>query len=245
MKTKLSVNVNKVALLRNQRDVGYPSVVNAARRIIAAGGHGITVHPRPDQRHVRPGDVADLDRLIRDEFAGRVEFNIEGNPTGELLEIVHEARPDQVTLVPDDPDQRTSDHGWDLVADGERLKPIVAGLGAAGMRVSLFMDPDPAAMELAAACGAHRIELYTESYATAHAAGDCERVLAGFVAAAETAIANGLGINAGHDLNLDNLPLFQRSVPELAEVSIGHAFTADALELGYNGAVAAYLAALG
>lgn len=244
MKTKLSVNVNKVALLRNQRDVGYPSVVNAARRIITAGGHGITVHPRPDQRHVRSGDVTDLDRLIRDEFAGRVEFNIEGNPTEELLEIVHGARPDQVTLVPDDPNQRTSDHGWDLVADGDRLKPIIAGLGAAGMRVSLFMDPDPAAMELAAACGAHRIELYTESYATAYAAGDCERVLAGFVAAAEAAIANGLGINAGHDLNLDNLPLFQRSVPELAEVSIGHAFTADALELGYNGAVAAYLAAL-
>ncbi len=244
MKTKLSINVNKVALLRNQRDIGYPSVVNAARRIITAGGHGITVHPRPDQRHVRPSDVTDIDRLIKDEFAGRVEFNIEGNPTEELLEIVHEARPDQVTLVPDDPDQRTSDHGWDLDADGERLEPIIAGLAAAGMRVSVFMDPDPGAMELAAACGAHRIELYTESYATAHAAGDCERVLAGFVTAAEAAIANGLGINAGHDLNLENLPLFRRSVPELAEVSIGHAFTADALELGYNGAVAAYLAAL-
>ena len=245
MNTRLSVNVNKVALLRNQRDIGYPSVVDAARHIIAAGAHGITVHPRPDQRHVRPTDVTELSRLICDEFGGRVEFNIEGNPTEELLEIVHEARPDQVTLVPDDPDQRTSDHGWDLAADGERLAPIIAAFAAVGMRVSLFMDPDPGAMPLAAACGAHRIELYTESYATAFAAGDCERVLGGFVATAEAALANGLGINAGHDLNLANLPLFQRSVPELAEVSIGHAFTADALELGYNGAVAAYLAALG
>ncbi len=245
MKTSLSINVNKVALLRNQRDIGYPSVVGAARQIIAAGAHGITVHPRPDQRHIRPGDVSDLRRLIADELSGSVEFNIEGNPTDELLEIVREACPDQVTLVPDDPDQRTSDHGWDLAADGERLKPIVAGLKEAGMRVSLFMDPDPGAMQLVAACGADRIELYTESYATAHAAGDCEGVLAGYVASAEAAIANGLGVNAGHDLNLDNLPLFRRSVPELAEVSIGHAFTSDALELGYNGAVAAYLAALG
>ena len=151
MNTRLSINVNKVALLRNQRDVGYPSVVDAARHIITAGAHGITVHPRPDQRHIRPGDVSDLRRLIADELSGSVEFNIEGNPTDELLEIVREACPDQVTLVPDDPDQRTSDHGWDLAADGERLKPIVAGLKETGMRVSLFMDPDPGAMRLAAA----------------------------------------------------------------------------------------------
>ena len=244
MKTKLSVNVNKIALLRNQRDIGYPSVVEAARRIIEAGAHGITVHPRPDQRHIRPTDVTDLSRLIGDEFAGSVEFNIEGNPTEDLLAIVHEIEPDQVTLVPDDPDQRTSDHGWDLARDGERLTPIIEGLSAAGMRVSLFMDPDPEAMRLAAASGADRVELYTETYATGFAAGDCEHVLADFVAAAEAAIANGLGVNAGHDLNLDNLPLFRRSVPELAEVSIGHAFTADALKLGYHAAVAAYLAAL-
>ena len=244
MKTKLSVNVNKIALLRNQRDIGYPSVVEAARRIIEAGAHGITVHPRPDQRHIRPTDVTDLSRLIGDEFAGSVEFNIEGNPTEDLLAIVHEIEPDQVTLVPDDPDQRTSDHGWDLARDGERLTPIIEGLSAAGMRVSLFMDPDPEAMRLAAASGADRVELYTETYATGFALGDCEHVLADFVAAAEAAIANGLGVNAGHDLNLDNLPLFRRSVPELAEVSIGHAFTADALKLGYHAAVAAYLAAL-
>ncbi|WP_428098500.1 pyridoxine 5'-phosphate synthase [Candidatus Rariloculus sp.] len=244
MKTKLSVNVNKIALLRNQRDIGYPSVVEAARRIIEAGAHGITVHPRPDQRHIRPTDVTDLSRLIGDEFAGSVEFNIEGNPTEDLLAIVHEIEPDQVTLVPDDPDQRTSDHGWDLARDGERLTPIIEGLSAAGMRVSLFMDPDPEAMRLAAASGADRVELYTETYATGFAVGDCEHVLADFVAAAEAAIANGLGVNAGHDLNLDNLPLFRRSVPELAEVSIGHAFTADALKLGYHAAVAAYLAAL-
>ena len=244
MKTKLSVNVNKIALLRNQRDIGYPSVVEAAQRIIEAGAHGITVHPRPDQRHIRPTDVTDLSRLIGDEFAGSVEFNIEGNPTEDLLAIVHEIEPDQVTLVPDDPDQRTSDHGWDLARDGERLTPIIEGLSAAGMRVSLFMDPDPEAMRLAAASGADRVELYTETYATGFAVGDCEHVLADFVAAAEAAIANGLGVNAGHDLNLDNLPLFRRSVPELAEVSIGHAFTADALKLGYHAAVAAYLAAL-
>ena len=181
MSTRLSVNVNKVALLRNQRDVGNPSVVNAAKHIITSGAHGITVHPRPDQRHVRPTDVTDLNHLISDEFGGSVEFNIEGNPTEELLEIVHEARPDQVTLVPDEPDQRTSDHGWDLAEDGDRLAPIIGGLAAAGMRVSVFMDPDPGAMHLAAACGAHRIELYTESYATAFAARDWEQVLAGFV----------------------------------------------------------------
>ncbi|HEY8518604.1 MAG TPA: pyridoxine 5'-phosphate synthase [Gammaproteobacteria bacterium] len=242
--TKLSINLNKVALLRNQRDVGYPSVLDAARRVIEAGAHGITVHPRPDQRHTRPSDVRELRALIRDEFHDRVELNIEGNPTEELLALVHEVRPTQATLVPDEPGQRTSDHGWDLRADGARLEPIVASLKAAGIRVSLFVDADDTLMELARRTGTDRIELYTEPYARAYAAGNYTDVLARYVKAAQTATACGLGVNAGHDLNLHNLPTFKRHVPALAEVSIGHAFTADALVMGYAAAVRAYLAAL-
>jgi len=243
METKLSINLNKVALLRNQRDIGYPSVLEAARLIIDAGAHGITVHPRPDQRHTRPSDVRELSALIRDEYAG-VEFNIEGNPTQDFLELVFEVRPDQVTLVPDDPNQRTSDHGWDLEADGRRLAPIIERLSAAEMRVSLFMDPDAELMSRVKTCAAHRIELYTESYANAFLDGDHEPTLRQYAAAAQEAIDLGLGINAGHDLNLDNLSSFKSRIPMLAEVSIGHAFTADALKLGYAEAVRAYLAAL-
>jgi len=242
--TKLSINLNKIALLRNQRDVGYPDVVDAARKVIAAGAHGITVHPRPDQRHTRPSDVRDLAALVANELGGRVELNIEGNPTEDFLALVEEVRPTQVTLVPDAPDQRTSDHGWDLAADEARLRPIVARLARAGMRVSLFMDAEPAAMARAKATGAHRIELYTEPYARAFAAGDYAAELDRFAAAAEAAAAQGLGVNAGHDLNLANLPTLRRRLPMLLEVSIGHAFTADALELGYAAAVRAYLAAL-
>lgn len=244
METRLSINLNKVALLRNQRDIGYPSVVAAARHVLNAGAHGVTVHPRPDQRHIRPSDVRDLEALLRAEYVEGVELNIEGNPTDEFLALIDEVVPAQVTLVPDDPDQKTSDHGWNLERDGERLAPIVERLAAAGMRVSLFMDPDPEPMRLAKACGAHRVELYTESYARAFAGGDHARTLDGFVATAEAALGEGLEINAGHDLNLDNLATFQARVPQLAEVSIGHAFTADALERGYRAAVKAYLAAL-
>lgn len=242
--TKLSINLNKVALLRNQRDIGYPSVVGAARAVIAAGAHGITVHPRPDQRHTRPGDVRDLAALIAAEHRGRIELNIEGNPTEDLLALVSEVVPAQVTLVPDTPEQRTSDHGWNLAGDGQRLRPIVARLQDAGIRVSVFMDPVAAAMPAAAATGADRIELYTESYARAFISGDYETTLERFAAAALAAADCGLGVNAGHDLNLDNLPAIRRRLPMLAEVSIGHAFTADALERGYAGAVRAYLAAL-
>ena len=242
--TKLSINLNKVALLRNQRDIGYPSVLGAARAVIAAGAHGITVHPRPDQRHTRPSDVRELATLVADELDGRVELNVEGNPTDEFLALVLEVRPAQVTLVPDSPEQRTSDHGFDLEADGRRLEPIVARLAAAGIRVSIFMDPDAAAMPLAREVGADRIELYTESYARAFLEGDYAATLEQFVAAAEAAADAGLGVNAGHDLNLANLPVFRQTVPQLAEVSIGHAFTADALEQGYAAAVRAYLAAL-
>ncbi len=241
MPTKLSVNLNKVALLRNQRDVGYPSVTDMARLVIAAGAAGITVHPRPDERHVRRADVYDLARLLAEEHAGRVEFNIEGNPTEPFLALAEEVRPEQVTLVPDSPEQRTSDHGWDFASDGERLRPIVARLRGAGIRVSAFVDPDVAAVQGAGAVGADRIELYTEPYAAAFAAGDYEHVLAGYVSAAEAAARLGLGVNAGHDLNLENLRAFRVAVPMLAEVSIGHAITADALKIGFPAAVRAYL----
>ena len=244
METKLSINLNKIALLRNQRDVGYPSVVEAARQVVAAGAHGITVHPRPDQRHIRPSDVRELRDLIAGELGASIEFNIEGNPTEDYLRLVDEAKPTQATLVPDGPDQRTSDHGWDLGKEGARLEPIIADLERAGIRVSLFMEPDEDAMPLVKSCGAARIELYTEAYARAYASGDYARTLERYVVAARTADRLGLGVNAGHDLSLDNLAQFKRNVPMLAEVSIGHAFTADALKVGYAAAVKAYLAAL-
>jgi pyridoxine 5-phosphate synthase len=244
MQTKLSVNLNKVALLRNQRDVGYPSVTEAARIVIAAGAHGITVHPRPDERHIRRTDVLELAELLAADHAGTIEFNIEGYPSAELVALVERVRPDQVTLVPDSPEQRTSDHGWDLRTEGSRLTAIVARLRSAGIRVSLFVDPEPDLMPLARDIGAARIELYTEPYARAFAGGDYERVLERYAATSEAGIDCGLEINAGHDLNLDNLSAFKRRIPELAEVSIGHAITADALKLGFPAAVAAYLRAL-
>ncbi|RMG12422.1 MAG: pyridoxine 5'-phosphate synthase [Planctomycetota bacterium] len=247
--TSLSVNVNKVALLRNQRDVGIPSVVDSARRAIEAGADGITVHPRPDERHIRRGDVYDLARLLAAQPG--VEFNIEGNPFPDFLEMVLEVAPSQCTLVPDAPEQSTSDHGFCLRADGaptaefERLGPIVARLRARGIRVSLFLDPEEEQVEAAAELEADRIELYTEPYARAFGGPEEDEVLARYVRAAERARALGLGLNAGHDLNLRNLPRFRRSVPGLQEVSIGHALIADALELGMAGAVRAYLACLG
>lgn len=242
--TKLSVNLNKIALLRNQRDVGYPSVTRTAQLVIASGADGITVHPRPDERHVRRADVYDLAALLEREHAGRIELNIEGNPTDELLALVLDVKPEQATLVPDSPDQRTSDHGWNFDADGERLRPIVARLKAAGVRVSLFVDPAVADVAAAAATGADRIELYTEPYAAAHARGDYADVLRDYVRCGEEATRLGLGVNAGHDLNLENLPALRDALPMLAEVSIGHAITADALRIGFPGAVEAYLAAL-
>jgi pyridoxine 5-phosphate synthase len=241
--TKLSVNLNKVALLRNQRDIGYPSVVEAARLVVAAGAHGITVHPRPDERHIRKSDVRELAALVRDEMGSRVEYNIEGYPSPEFLELVAEVRPDQVTLVPDAPDQATSDHGWDLVQDGERLAPLIAELKSSGARVSLFMDAEPGAMARAAEIGADRIELYTGPYAHAFGSAEGADLLKQYAQAARAAAQAGLGVNAGHDLNLDNLPPFCNAIPELAEVSIGHAITADALRIGFPAAVEAYLRA--
>lgn len=240
---KLSVNLNKVALLRNQRDVGYPSVLDAARMVVAAGAHGITVHPRPDERHIRRTDVYELAALITAEFDPAIEFNIEGNPTPEFIDLIREVRPTQVTLVPDSPDQRTSDHGWDLQNPGA-LFPLVRELEATGARVSLFVDPEPGTVAVAATVGADRVELYTGPYAEAFSTADAAIMARRYAETAAAAAAAGLGINAGHDLNLDNLPAFCQAVPQLAEVSIGHAITADALRVGFPAAVEAYLRAI-
>jgi len=249
--TKLSVNVNKIALLRNTRDYDVPSVLEAARTCLAAGAAGITVHPRPDQRHIKPQDVYDLAHLlgfpqVASTAAGLLsgEYNIEGNPfEGPYMELVAAVRPTQATLVPDAPGQRTSDHGWDLPRDSDRLKPIVARLHDLGVRVSLFVDPDPRRIEGARQAGADRVELYTESYAAAHRRGDAQTALPAYVETARQAVGASLGVNAGHDLNLDNLPRFLREVPGVLEVSIGHCIVADALKMGLDAAVRAYLQA--
>ncbi len=242
--TALSVNLNKIALLRNQRDIGIPDVLASARTCVSAGADGITVHPRPDQRHIRPSDVYALAELLT------VEFNVEGNPFAEpageypgYLEIVRRVRPAQATLVPDAPQQSTSDHGWDLARDAARLEPVVRELQDAGIRVSLFMDPDTEQIARAEPVRPDRIELYTEAYARAFAAGDCQTVFERYAAAAKAGREIGLGVNAGHDLNLHNLPTFCR-IPGILEVSIGHALIADALEMGLANAVKAYRAAI-
>ena len=238
----LSVNVNKVALLRNSRHLGIPSVTRAAELCLQAGAHGITIHPRPDERHIRASDVAELAALMR-AWPER-EFNIEGNPFHNLMAHVRAVRPQQVTFVPDSEGQFTSDHGWNFPQDAERLRPLVAECRALGVRVSLFMDPQPEQMAAARAVGADRVELYTEPYAAAWGTSAAAQQLQRYAAAAEAALAAGLGINAGHDLNRDNLPAFVRAVPGLQEVSIGHALIGDALELGYAATVQAYLACL-
>lgn len=238
----LSINLNKIALLRNQRDVGYPSVVEAGETILAAGAQGLTVHPRPDERHIRRSDVGEIAALVR-RHPG-IEFNVEGYPSEEFLDLVCRIQPDQVTLVPDDPHQATSDHGWDVVAQGGLLEPVIARLKQAGTRVSLFMDAEAAPMATVKALGADRIELYTGPYAWAYGGPDEAAQVEAYRRAARAAQQNGLGINAGHDLTLDNLPTFLAAVPDLLEVSIGHAFTSDALWMGLNGAIRAYLSAL-
>jgi pyridoxine 5-phosphate synthase len=241
--TRLSVNLNKVALVRNTRHLGIPSVTRAATLCLQAGAHGITVHPRPDARHIRPADVRDLHALLRRDWP-QAEFNIEGNPFHNLMDFVRELRPHQCTFVPDSEGQFTSDHGWNLQADAERVRPVIAEAKSLGVRVSLFMDADPAAMPLAKAVGADRVELYTEPYAAAWGTSRQPEELRRFAAAARAAQAAGLGVNAGHDLNLDNLPDFLGAVPGVLEVSIGHALIADALERGYAGTVQSYLQAL-
>lgn len=243
-KTALSVNVNKVALLRNTRHLGIPDVVRAARMCLEAGANGITVHPRPDERHIRSADVFEIAAMMKD-WPDR-EFNIEGNPFQNLIGFVHDLSArglpvHQCTFVPDSEDQFTSDHGWMFPDDAERLKPLIDQVHARGVRVSLFMDPIPEAMAGAKAVGADRVEFYTESYASAFDTSRKNEALSRFTQSARAAAAIDLGVNAGHDLNRDNLTEFLKAVPGVLEVSIGHALVADALELGYMATVQDYL----
>ena len=248
--TQLSINLNKIALIRNARDTKHPDPCEFAASVIQAGAHGITVHPRPDQRNIRAEDCLRLGEM------GGTELNIEGNPFAAaqsapragvedypgFLSLIERIRPEQVTLVPDGNDQLTYDHGFDITRDGDRLRPIVEQLKGWGCRVSLFMDPDPAQISLVRALGADRVELYTETYARAHECGEHRSSLTQFQEAAAEATLHGLGINAGHDLNLSNLPDFH--IDALLEVSIGHAFTIDALRYGVADAISRYLQAL-
>ncbi|MDM0043571.1 pyridoxine 5'-phosphate synthase [Variovorax dokdonensis] len=238
--TALSVNLNKVALVRNTRHLGIPSVPLAAAMCLDAGAQGITVHPRPDERHIRPHDVRELSELLRRDWPD-AEFNIEGNPFHNLMEFVRELRPHQATFVPDSEDQFTSDHGWTFPDDAERLRPLIEECKALGVRVSLFMDPAAEMMAGAKAVGADRVELYTEGYAASRGTSRAGTVLGLYSQAAQAAQAAGLEVNAGHDLSRDNLTDFLRAVPGVREVSIGHAFIADALELGYAATTREYL----
>jgi pyridoxine 5-phosphate synthase len=249
--TALSVNLNKIALIRNSRPGNYPNVVTHGEICLAAGADGLTVHPRPDQRHIRPGDVYELSALIKSEKNKKnraLEFNIEGNPFAEkvgdfpgFLKLVEDTLPDQCTLVPDSNDQLTSDHGFDLTKSTRQLTPIVQHLHNLGVRVSLFMDPDIEQISLAKDLGVERIELYTGPYAEAfkQQSANFETIFKRYYDAAVHAQKIGLELNAGHDLNLENLPRF-RQVPALLEVSIGHALTVDAISMGLHNAVAAY-----
>lgn len=236
---KLSVNLNKIATLRNARGGDRPNVVQAARTCIAAGCHGITVHPRPDERHIRRQDVFDLAAMLT------VEFNIEGYPSPEFLALVCQVRPAQCTLVPDPPDVLTSNAGWNLRGEVAWLGDVLKRLHDHGVRVSLFLEPDAEQVRRARDLGADRIELYTEHYARMFHTSERDRVFDNYYQAAVVAQEVGLGLNAGHDLDLDNLPFFAQRTPGLLEVSIGHALIADALEMGLRQSVRAYLRALG
>jgi pyridoxine 5-phosphate synthase len=236
---KLSVNVNKIATLRNARGGDRPNVVQAARTCIEAGCHGITVHPRPDGRHIRTQDVLDLTAMLT------VEFNLEGYPSPEFLDLVCRVRPAQCTLVPDSPDVLTSNAGWNLTGDVAWLGDVLRRLHDHGIRASLFLDPDPEQVRCAREIGTDRIELYTERYAKMFRTPEREQVFAPYYQAALTAQEVGLGLNAGHDLDLDNLSFFAQNIPGLLEVSIGHALICDALDMGLRQAVKAYLRVLG
>lgn len=235
--TKLSVNINKVATLRNARGGNNPDVLRVAQDVEGFGGQGITVHPRPDERHIRYQDVRDLRPLVK------TEFNIEGNPIDSFRQLVLEVLPTQVTLVPDGHDQITSNHGWDTLEHRAFLTDICKVFKQASIRVSIFVDADPRMIEGAKACGADRVELYTEPYASGYAQ-DREAAIAPFVAAAEEARHIGLGLNAGHDLSLENLRYFHQRIPWTDEVSIGHALICDALYLGFKETIRQYLECL-
>lgn len=236
--TKLSVNINKIATLRNARGGNVPDVIQAAIDIESFGADGITVHPRPDERHIRYADVYALKKVLK------TEFNIEGNPIERFMDLVLEVKPTQVTLVPDPPDALTSNAGWDTVTHADFLKKVVERLKKAGIRVSIFVDPDERMVEGAARVGADRVELYTEPYARLYPQ-DKEAAIAPYLKAAAAARDLGLGLNAGHDLNLDNLAYLKEQIPFLDEVSIGHALISDALYLGLENTVQLYLRRLG
>lgn len=247
MPAQLSVNLNAVAMLRNRRDLPWPSVTGLGRIALANGAHGLTVHPRPDQRHIRFSDLPELRALIDDEFP-QAEFNIEGYPTEEFLDLVEANQPEQVTLVPDDPSQATSDHGWDFEGKGNFLRSVVQRLKKSGARVSLFCDPDAthAALEAASATGADRVEFYTGPYGgTYDDPVRAKQELGKLEASGRIAAELGLGVNAGHDLTVDNLPALARALPNLLEVSIGHGLTADALEHGMAETVRRFVRACG
>ncbi|MEO6394370.1 MAG: pyridoxine 5'-phosphate synthase [Devosia sp.] len=234
--TVLSVNLNAVAQLRNRRDLPWPSVTGIGQLCLEAGAEGLTAHPRPDERHIRRTDVLELKTMLVD-WPER-EFNIEGYPSEDFLRLCEKAEPDQVTLVPDDPAQSTSDHGWDAAAQRSLLLPVIERLRAGGMRVALFIDAEPQLAVAAAAVGADRVELYTGPYG--HPGGDKPKELARLTATADAAFAAGLAVNAGHDLTLDNLPALKRAIPGLSECSIGHRLTADALIYGFAETVRRY-----
>lgn len=232
--TKLSVNINKIATLRNSRGGENPNLLHAAKKIQYFGADGITVHPRPDERHIRYHDARDLKSIIT------TEYNIEGNPRHQaFIDLVLRVKPTQVTLVPDSEGQLTSDHGWDTIKHLDYLKETIATFKNAGIRTSIFLDPDPILLESAKTSGTDRIELYTESYAREFKENK-EKAIAPYIATAKKAMAFNLGINAGHDLDLDNLAYFAQNIPNLLEVSIGHALVSDALYLGLENAVQMY-----
>ena len=242
MRTRLSVNVNKIALLRNSRNNNNPDVASLAKIALKAGAHGITIHPRPDERHIKASDVPILGDVVRG--FEEAEFNIEGNPFHQLMNLAREYRPHQCTLVPDEEDAKTSNCGWDCEQDYSKLSPVVAELKKLNIRVSLFMDPNPIQMRIAKDLGADRIELYTEAYASAYNTRQRADVTSRYRDAALAAIEAGLEVNAGHDLDLGNLSYFLSEVPLIQEVSIGHALTADALERGMSRVVVEYLEAI-
>lgn len=244
--TLLSANLNAVAQLRNRRDLPWPSVTGIAQVVLDAGASGITIHPRPDERHIRRSDVFELSELLRRDYP-QAEFNIEGYPSEDFLELIEAVNPQQVTLVPDDPAQATSDHGWDFVGKGNFLRSVVQRLKRPKRRISLFCDPDAGEQGVLAAknTGADRVELFTGPYGACYDdAVAAQAALSDLAETCRAAQAAGLGVNAGHDLTLDNLPAFQAAVPGVAEVSIGHGLTADALLMGFAEATRRYISVL-
>ncbi len=236
--TKLSVNINKIATLRNSRGGDVPNLVQTALDCERFGAQGITVHPRPDQRHIRYSDCYDLKKVIQ------TEFNIEGYPSDDFVDLVLDVAPAQVTLVPDPPHAITSNAGWDTLENREFLKRVIERFKTAGIRTSIFVDADPRMVRGAVDCGCERVELYTESYAVGYAAGQKQEAIRPFVEAAKMAVECGLGLNAGHDLSRENLGYFAQNIPGLLEVSIGHALIADALYLGLENTIMIYRRAL-